>query len=537
MCRYRYRYLWREVGEPGGNPVPYAEGGVYADADSHLMEPGDWLIEYADPDLRDRLRPLRLGAAGRDAAEAVRSAVQRRHSATLTDEVEGEVMKAKGWHALGAFDAADRSRALDLLGFESQLVFSTFAGNPVRRRRRHPALRGHRAPQPTMVDFCAQDRRLVPVGFVPWGVPELTVAAVQEAIRLGCGAVLFRRDRRGRLPTHPDYHGVWAALADADVPFMLHVGGGGRGLHPAFRCNGKPPTTDFLGGGENIRAKDYMVIAMAPETFLSCLILDGILDEFPRLRGGCIEQGAMWVVPWLRRLDLAQASFQKTEPALRLPLRASEYVHRQLQFTPFPTEPVGWLIEQSGDDLFLFSSDYPHPEGGRDPLARFEASLEGTDDEAKHRFYAGNYADLLGSNAVLAPSVAASSGPGHDTPGPRHERTAETAQSRWGARSGGALNRHRGMMRKVGTACLAALVFGISAATLGTLGSLVGAATPSRSGGQQGGGNVTFGLEAETNDYCLTRAQLRELRHPSRQLDLRDAHRAQRQGRGRAIPR
>jgi predicted TIM-barrel fold metal-dependent hydrolase len=419
--------------------VPYAEGGVYADADSHLMEPGGWLIEYADPDLRDRLRPLRLGAAGRDAAEAVRSAVQRRHSATLTDEVEGDVMKAKGWHALGAFDAAERSRALDLLGFESQLVFSTFAATQFDGDDVTLLYGGTRAHNRAMVDFCAQDRRLVPVGFVPWGVPELTVAAVDEAIRLGCGAVLLpSRPARGVSPTHPDYHGVWAALADADVPFMLHVGGGGRGLHPAFHSNGKPPTTDFLGGGENIRAKDYMVIAMAPETFLSCLILDGILDEFPRLRGGCIEQGAMWVVPWLRRLDVAQASFQKTEPALRLPLRASEYVHRQLRFTPFPTEPVGWLIEQSGDDLFLFSSDYPHPEGGRDPLARFEASLEGTDDEAKQRFYAGNYADLLGSNAVLAPSMAAPSAPGDDTPGPRRERTAETAKNGWGVRSGGA---------------------------------------------------------------------------------------------------
>jgi predicted TIM-barrel fold metal-dependent hydrolase len=104
----------------------------------------------------------------------------------------------------------------------------------------------------------------------------------------------------------------------------------------------------------------------------------------------------MWVVPWLRRLDLAQETFQRTEPALRLPLRASEYVHRQLRFTPYPTEPVGWLIEEAGEDLFLFSSDYPHPEGGRDPLARFEASLEGASDEAKRRFYAGNYEAMLG---------------------------------------------------------------------------------------------------------------------------------------------
>ncbi len=66
----------------------------------------------------------------------------------------------------------------------------------------------------------------------------------------------------------------------------------------------------------------------------------------------------------MQRLDIAQSTFQKTEPALRLPLKASEYLRRQVKFTPFPTEPVGWLIEQAGPELFCFSSDYPHPEGG-----------------------------------------------------------------------------------------------------------------------------------------------------------------------------
>ena len=167
---------------------------------------------------------------------------------------------------------------------------------------------------------------------------------------------------------------MWARLQDANIPFMLHIGGGGRTLRRQFHNNGKP-TTDWLGGGENIRAKDFMVAHNPPETFLSCMVLDGVFEAFPRLRGGCIEQGALWVPSWLRRLDIAQETFSKTEPALRLPKRASEYVHGHVWFTPFPTEPVGWLVEQAGDDLFLFSSDYPHPEGGRDPLKRFEDSL------------------------------------------------------------------------------------------------------------------------------------------------------------------
>jgi predicted TIM-barrel fold metal-dependent hydrolase len=237
---------------------------------------------------------------------------------------------------------------------------------------------------------------LIAVGMVPWADPARTLAETEEAVRLGCGAILVPSyPGRGHSPTHPENDGLWAFLQDANVPFMTHIGGGGRPLPRAFHDNARP-VTDFLGGGENIRAKDYMAIHQPPENFLSCLVLDGILEKFPRLRGGCIEQGALWVVPWLKRLDIAQATFQKTEPTLRLPLRASEYVRRQLRFTPFPTEPVGWMIREAGAELFLFSSDYPHPEGGRDPLARFEASLEQCPDDAKEHFYSGNFIQLLG---------------------------------------------------------------------------------------------------------------------------------------------
>ncbi|MEE8557246.1 MAG: hypothetical protein V3T14_05110 [Myxococcota bacterium] len=67
-----------------------------------------------------------------------------------------------------------------------------------------------------------------------------------------------------------------------------------------------------------------------------------------------------------------------------------------MKFTPFSTEPVGWMIEQSGEELFLFSSDYLHPEGGRDPVGRFETSLVGASGEAQERFYSRNFADMMG---------------------------------------------------------------------------------------------------------------------------------------------
>jgi predicted TIM-barrel fold metal-dependent hydrolase len=384
--------------------MAYAEGRTYYDADSHLMELSDWLAPYADPDVRDRIRPLALGGAGALAADAVRAAEARRSDPSAAAELEQDVMGPKGWGALGAFDPGERSRVLDLLGFDSQLVFSTFAATQFASDDLELLYGGTRAHNRAMVDFCSNDRRLIPVGFVPLTDAECALEATREAIALGCGAVLVPSvPPREKSPTHPDYWPVWQHLEETGVPFMLHVGGGGRPLRRAFHANGRAPVTDFLGGGENIRSKDFLVLHHPPETFLACMVLDGIFEQFPGLRGGCIEQGALWVVPLLQRLDIAQATFQRTEPALRLPLRPSDYLRRQVKFTPFPTEPVGWMIEQAGAELFLFSSDYPHPEGGHDPLGRFEASLEHIDHDARERFYSRNFADMMGP--VLAARV------------------------------------------------------------------------------------------------------------------------------------
>ena len=376
--------------------MPYASGRTYYDADSHVMELSDWIPAYADPDIRERIRPLYLGAAGNLAGQAVVDAEARKGDPEAARRLEENVMGPKGWGALGAFDPVERSRALDLLGFQGQLVFSTFAATQFMGKDADLLFGGTRALNRAMADFCSDDERLIAVGQVPWGEPARVHEEARLALDAGCGALMVpSAPGRDRSPTHPDHDPLWRLLEERQVPFMLHIGGGGRPLASAFHQNGLPETTDLLGGGENLRSKDYMVIQQPPATFLACMALDGVFERFPGLRGGCIEQGALWVPSWIRQLDLAQQTFRRTEPALELPLKASEYIRRQVRFTPFPNEPVGWLVEQAGEELFLFSSDYPHPEGGRDPLRHFEASLEGASDAARDGFYSGNFAHMM----------------------------------------------------------------------------------------------------------------------------------------------
>jgi predicted TIM-barrel fold metal-dependent hydrolase len=226
---------------------------------------------------------------------------------------------------------------------------------------------------------------------------------MSEAVDIGAEAVMVPSTAAGeRAPTHPDLDPAWGVLAESGVPFVLHVGGGGRLLDRAFHDNAMP-VTDPLGGGENLRSKDYLAIHHSPALFLGALIYDGIFDRFPRLRGGCIEQGAVWTVSWLHHLDYGQRAFRRTEePLRRLKDKPSDYVRRHLKFTPFPGEPVGWMIDQAGPELFMFSTDYPHPEGGKDPLAKFEETLTTVDEAAKERFYHGNMAELLGRTTVAA---------------------------------------------------------------------------------------------------------------------------------------
>ena len=170
-------------------------------------------------------------------------------------------------------------------------------------------------------------------------------------------------------------------------------------MRRGFHDNGHT-VTDFLGGGENVRAKDFMAIHQRPEVFWAAMVLDGMFQTFPGLRGASVEEGAMWVVPWIRRLDRAM-QFAKTEPPLRaLTKQPSEFVHDHLRFTPFAGEPVGWMIEQAGADLFMFSSDYPHPEGTKDPIERFESTMADIDDPRRSTTSTGTTSPRLYRDAV-----------------------------------------------------------------------------------------------------------------------------------------
>jgi predicted TIM-barrel fold metal-dependent hydrolase len=228
-------------------------------------------------------------------------------------------------------------------------------------------------------------------------------AMADEAIAMGAAALLVASGcPPAHSPSHIGLDPVWGRAQEAGLPVVFHVGGTGDLIDRHYFDNGLPVPPDFHGGEENFRSVDYMGIPGPPAQTLATMIFDGVFERFPDLRLGVIEQGAVWVPSWLRQMEAAFEAFVRHEDRLRaLSLRPTEYVRRQIRFTPYPTEDVGWIIEHSGPEVCMFSSDYPHVEGGRRPIERFEASLAGADEAVRRRFYGDNFLDLMGTAAAL----------------------------------------------------------------------------------------------------------------------------------------
>jgi predicted TIM-barrel fold metal-dependent hydrolase len=295
----------------------------------------------------------------------------------------GDPWTVKGISAIGATTPDDRVHALDVLGISTQLLFPNTALRELRMdtdAARAACIRYN----DYVIDWTARSAgRARAVCQLNLGNPVWALAEGTRIIARGAKGVLLpcAQPPGGVAPCHPMWDRLWHTLEDAGVPAFLHIGSGGivssadpDPMLPAHGWADAPALQsrfpDRPGSEERIGPFFTVIAPQGPEVFLAAMVMGGTFERFPRLRLGIIEFGASWFGPFCERMDRHAQLLAKVGAST--PLAPSEYARRNIRITPYWAEPLDVLVERHGlRECYVFNTDYPHVEGGRDPFGVF----------------------------------------------------------------------------------------------------------------------------------------------------------------------
>jgi predicted TIM-barrel fold metal-dependent hydrolase len=384
--------------------MTYAGPRRIIDVDSHVIELDDFLWNAATAREREKLPRMadqKVLPVGEQGLARARDLFARRQSDPETlAKFEASLVQVhrNGWSRLGAFDPAERSHALDLFGFELQWILPTFAFHQVAHTKNPSLLAlGARVLNRAMAEFCAHDDRLLAVGYLPFSLgPEEAASIMDEGLAAGCYTFMVdtnEPDPAARSFTHPDFDPLWARFDSADVPFVVHVAVNGHyeAVPKSFRNNQRAGAE--TAGDSPGSPLDLVTINNSAEIFLTAMIFDEVFGRHPGLRCVSMEHGAFWVPSWLKAIDFGASALARGAQPGGPP---SDLARDRIRVSPFAGEPVGWIIDNVGPEMIVFATDFPHPEGGSDPIAKFEATMTDCSAATMAAFYRGNMAAFMG---------------------------------------------------------------------------------------------------------------------------------------------
>jgi len=167
----------------------------------------------------------------------------------------------------------------------------------------------------------------------------------------------------------------YAMLAEANVAICMHAGGG-AGYRATDKWQRAPQFFFHYEEGAEFPGEPLGTssIHIAEENFITVLVIGGVFERHPTLRVGAIEILGHWIGPLAERLDyLAEIQHRTWDGAANLKLRPSEYLARHVRVTPTIFEPVEKYVERYPylEDVYCYSSDFPHPEGYQYSMQKF----------------------------------------------------------------------------------------------------------------------------------------------------------------------
>ena len=383
------------------------------DVDSHYFEPPDWL-EQIDPRLAAELPPQ--NPRENVVRFVVGDLIDRVPREQLPDDLL-ELLAPSGQRALErslerivdesaepqpapmSYDAEARLASNAAKGIDLQFINPTYASDRVNTARRAGRPDLARRTLQAFNTWSAQTLqghtdRLIPIsmldlGDVAWAVDELTRmrAAGSRAFQVRAEPV------DGRSLAHPDFDPVWAAAADLGMAAVFHIGGARIDLDSGWYFNGGP-TGHF--------ALLHLVAGpTVPQVALAALLIEGVFERHPGLVLIVEELGISWLPHFLHTMDAIPtgahgANFGMGPGDYRLPLKPSEYMRRQVRVTPLTSsDPLRPTFDQVPEELLVFSSDVPHPEGRDRAVSLCEEQLRDVSEARRAHFFADGIAELL----------------------------------------------------------------------------------------------------------------------------------------------
>jgi len=313
------------------------------------------------------------------------------------------VWESKGGGAPGALDFNRRPAVLDAMGIRRQLVFPGMAtvamiqaqGGLLNTTSEHERAEGWAAIDAhnewaASVTNSFPDRLRV-VGIVaatkPGATPEAITKQAQQQIASGIRAIMIDSalPPGGVSPGNPVLDPFYATLAEANVPLIIHPPSGLGYVDPAW------VRADFMLG--------FHQTGQAAENFIRLLVMGGVFERHPTLRFAAIELGSAWFGPMAEWLDvqiLGNVAEGFGRQDIKLPMKPSEYLARNVRVTPYNFEPVERWIERYPNlqDCYCFSTDYPHVEGRPWALNEFFGQVSPLGDKIVEKFFCSN-AELI----------------------------------------------------------------------------------------------------------------------------------------------
>jgi predicted TIM-barrel fold metal-dependent hydrolase len=234
-----------------------------------------------------------------------------------------------------------------------------------------------------------------------FGVPLLSLLDLGQALTeldrlLAAGARLVHLcpgPVAGRSPGDPYFDPFWERVASAGVPVVFHVSNSGYNQYYGAHWSEDPRNPSHL------QSPLQWALCNTERPIvdtLTALTLHNLFGRHPDVKLLSVENGGGWVPALFKAVDKA-AALGRRGPMIggSLPARPSVDLRSHLWVCPFPEDDVVSLTDELGPDHVLFGSDYPHPEGLRQPID-FAHRLQGLDVMTVHRVMRANAANLLG---------------------------------------------------------------------------------------------------------------------------------------------